>query len=478
MAVEYVNTDNVKALENIEKALHIASLLSDSSSIVRAKRAKAQILLRMGRLSESITFAGEAYGMAKPLNLVHECILALSCVGAAHLERTEFDKALSYHQQAYNLASDAQDSTAMGMALNNIGITHYKLKDYRRSLYYLLEAYQIKTRVGELSFFSPLNIALCYIHLRDYEKARLYRKESVKLCGTECAKFAQVHIGYATGCLYKGLNEYEEAESEFLKSLALAEQVGDNRMTLDNIYMLTEMFIIQRRFEDALLYLRQGERIINKGVPFNMETVKIYRTFSDFFNSVGNFERAAFYQHRYIKLKDSLYSEKLTTNLMKIESAFLERENLERISAQEEIIALKETVIRRQTTLNFAVAFIAILFLAFLALLLRDFRRRKTLNIMLENKVRERTHEIESNRGELFRIIDENDRRWARTHVMVEAALDRIKGLCDTAVRDFDSPAHHAYFQRIGTTADELSRQFMAQANLASNLQTKSLFDD
>ncbi len=55
---------------------------------------------------------------------------------------------------------------------------------------------------------------------------------------------------------------------------------------------------------------------------------------------------------KYISLKDSVFNDELTKNLMKAEAEYQERENRSRIESQNKILALNEEVMYRQKIVN------------------------------------------------------------------------------------------------------------------------------
>ena len=55
LAIEYVDVDNVKALEVISQAVDVALISRDTLSIVKSLRAKAQILSRLGRVEKVLS---------------------------------------------------------------------------------------------------------------------------------------------------------------------------------------------------------------------------------------------------------------------------------------------------------------------------------------------------------------------------------------------------------------------------------------
>jgi hypothetical protein len=122
---------------------------------------------------------------------------------------------------------------------------------------------------------------------------------------------------------------------------------------------LAEIYEKQGKSAEALRYLKKGEVLIRQGLPYNLEIVKLYGL-SEVYLLMKDFQRASFYQSRYISLKDSVYAEEFTTSLMSTEAELLEKANQAQISAQKQIVGLKEDKIYRQTFLNIVTILLAL----------------------------------------------------------------------------------------------------------------------
>ena len=73
--------------------------------------------------------------------------------------------------------------------------------------------------------------------------------------------------------------DFPKAEEQFLKSYALSKDVGDERLQLENIIWLSEIYIGKGKISIAERYLKEAEEIIRKKSPFNLELIGIYAQF-------------------------------------------------------------------------------------------------------------------------------------------------------------------------------------------------------
>ena len=453
LAVEYSHSDNEKALQIALEAVRAADKSGDSVWIVKSHRLKSQILARLGNIEEVISISEFYYPIARRLDLEDEAISIANAAGMAFVYKGQFDKGLQYFFECYEVAKQHQDSSALAMALHNIGVSYYKLKDYKKGLHYLENCFRLKESFGIEDYMTSMNISLCYVYLDRFAEARVFLNRAMRVCGEGCPDPAMVHIQYTSGCIFLGLKQYDSAEVEFLSSLSVAKSLDDPRMQLDNIYLLSGIYLEQNRRDRALHFLEEAEKLTFQGTPFNMEMIKIYSRFSDLYFSIKDFEKAAAYQKKYITLKDSIYNEVLTTSLMKTESEFLERENKAKIDAQNEIIVLKEEVIRRQANINILIGLAGGMAVAFLVLLYRNYKKNKDHNIVLDQKIRERTQELEVSRNKLLTTLRQTELTFRRGSNVMNERINTLKGLCFTARREVSDPAALAYIEKVDSTS-------------------------
>ena len=457
LTFNYIKKDNETALSLIEQAQKAAYMSRDSLWMVKSLRVKGQILYLLERMDE----AEDAFEIALPIarrnGYKREQLYVQQIQGKLCLFKGKYDSSLKLHLSNLELINELQQKSVLAGALCDLGITYYKLMDYSTALRYLF----LSLSTPELSSSELLvvlsNVGLCYAQLGDFVEARRYLERSLSECGDDCAGQDMMNIEYGFGIIALGEQEIYEAERHFLKSYEFGVILGDTRFQLDNIYLLAQIYLQNKQFKKASHYLFVAEKLIDSHTPFNLEVIKIYSQFCELYLSTGDFEKASLYQSKYIFLKDSVYSEQLTANLMRIESEYQERENEFKIATQAGIISLNETIIKGQRTLNVVVGLLAIMTFAFSLVMFRNYRRKKHLNTLLETRVRERTQELERSRKELLRILKERDQMLERLSKGINETINTITGLCLTGREEVVEPVSQSYLRRIDRSSRRLS---------------------
>ena len=204
-------------------------------------------------------------------------------------------------------------------------------------------------------------------------------------------------------------------------------------------------------------YLKEAEEIIKRNSPFNFELIGIYAQIFKLYQKNRDFEKIALYQDKYISLKDSVFNEELTKNLMKAEAEYLEKENQARIESQNKILALNEEVIYRQKVANASFGAIAFLVIIISVILAKNNKHKQHINKLLDQRVKERTRELEMNRDALQRAWQERDALISKASSDIQSSIATLKGLCFLGAKEIDHPLATEYWKQLDKTSNGLS---------------------
>jgi hypothetical protein len=158
---------------------------------------------------------------------------------------------------------------------------------------------------------------------------------------------------------------------------------------------------------------------------------------------------------------------------MKVEADYLEKENQAKIASQNQVLLLKEEVIKRQNLLNVSISAVAIVLIILAVVLVKNNRQKKSINQLLELRVKERTKELEINRIELIRACSERDLLIEKTTQTVRSSLASIKGICEVGLKDISEPGARLYIQKVEETSDTLSNSL----NALLHIQKRAITD-
>lgn len=468
----YGTFDNRKALEYSQQARQIAFQHSDSARIVTSSRIVGQLYNRLSMYKEAEKILFTTSSIARRNNFRNDYKIILNNLAIAYTYQAKYAVALEIYFQALFLYEEDKGYPDMSLVLNNIGIVYFKLKNYEKALEFYKRSYDLKKQINDHQDLDRLfiNTGLCYNQLLDYAKGLEYFELGFKECGNDCRDEIRVEGEFGKGVSHFNLRNYSEAEKHFNESLGIAKKIGYNRFQAENLIYLSHIYILQEKIDDALRALNLCEQISTQA-GFNEILVDTYKDFSLIYNKKENYEKASYYQDKYITIKDSIISVAVIDKLAKIQTNYAERENIKTIQAKEETI-------QRQRSLNFAIILIAILASLLIFVLYRSNRVKKKVNQALsdakaiiedqnrqllssnydlDKELKIKNLELEKANESLSRVNEELDNFIYKTSHDIRGPLASLKGMCNVALMDVKDHLALNYLKKLDITAEKLN---------------------
>ena len=469
-------SNNQLALECANQGYEYALQLGDSLRITRFGRLNGQLLRLLDRTDESIEAFQHHLAIAerhKNLSGYNDEYKAiLNGLAIAYTFQANYDEALECHFKSLIEREREGNKKEISVALNNIGLVYFKLKNYERALEYYSRSYEMKKLANDKFDLDRLfiNIALCYNQLKEFDRAKDFFNRGFKECGENCDVQIKIEGKFGLGVAHYFLQDYEVAKSFLQESYELSKQTSIGRFQADNLVYLSHLNLRLGKPEAALAVLKEAEKIASHS-GYNELLIEVYRDFFKLYNQEMDFEQASYYQSKYIKLKDSIYSDKLIKNLARVQTDYEERQNIA-------IIASKEEALIRQKRFNIAVAIIAVLAGSLVFVLYRSNlvkkrvnqdlsdakatiedqnRQLTTLNRNLEKMVDARTMELQIANEALKRVNDELDNFIYKTSHDIRGPLASLRGICNVAIMDVKDSLALDYFSKLDATAEKLN---------------------
>jgi tetratricopeptide (TPR) repeat protein len=464
LAYEYVTVVDSIALLFATEAFRMSWQFGDSARIVKSGRLKAMAFDGLEKCDSSIVIARMILPIARRNNYIGEIKRLLNLLGVAYVLKAEYDKALAYHFESVELRKKHEDNVSVSVALNNIGVVYFKIENYVQALDYFEKALTLEDLNGDTSpnlshnqyVLRLTNISLCHSYLNNLAKAQEYLGKARKQCIADCSGQRLMALHFASGVFHLTDGNMVKASAMFLESLSVARKILDRRFELDNLAYLAELSMRSNKLVEAEKYLLQAEPLFESGITFKAELTQVYEQLSKVYITSGNHQKAALYQSRFIELKEKVYNEQVTINLMNVHAEYLERENKSKIEAQAKVLELSNEAISRQRALNIVVAGVAILSIAFVIVLIQNVRQKKRANGLLEQRVKERTMELELNHNLLLKSFHERDVQFQKMSTEIKSSLATIKGLGVLVSHDVNTINGSNYLAKIEETSNNL----------------------
>jgi tetratricopeptide (TPR) repeat protein len=373
----YAGPDDNAALTLAYQARQVALEFGDTLQMVMSSRIIGQLCNRLSKVKEAESIISKTLPIAERNDLKEEYKKLLNNLAAVYFSQAKYGEALRVNFQVLDLREQDNNKDDMAASINNIGLIYFKLNNFNKALEYYYRALSLRMELRDNYFLDELyiNIGLCHAYLEDYAESFKCFEKALQVCGEKCSDHVKLGVELGLGIAELRLGNYERAKAHCNESYILSKKIDNKRFQAENLSQLIRVFLIEGNHEAALNALTDCERIsISSG--YNEILLTTYRQFAMLFIASRDFEKASFYDNKFLTLKDSVYGEALIDSLTKIQTAFAERENLRTIQHKEEVI-------RRQNKLNIAMMVAAVLGTSLIIVLYRNNRLRKKINMVL-----------------------------------------------------------------------------------------------
>ncbi|MBI3482859.1 MAG: tetratricopeptide repeat protein [Bacteroidetes bacterium] len=443
------------------QAFDLALKLRDSSRIIRGGRIKSAELRRLEHIDDAIVMALYILRIARRHKDTTEIKSLLNSLGTSHILRGEYDQALRYQFESLVIREKGGNKKEISIILNNIGVCYYKLNDIPSSIKYFKRCLELKRESNDKYGLDRLliNIGLCVNEMGNYAEAIKYITEGLNSCDGKCTDQIILEGEIALGDTFYDAKLFSESLKHLKISYQIAKRIDNFRFQVENILYFARIHLIKKDFEMAIRYLNEAENIsLQKGYKFLL--IDTYEVFSKLFNEIKDYKSASLYLSKYIAYKDSVFNEKVTSNLAQLHADFEERENLKTIAEKNQMLSLREELIQKQKIQLALMAAIALLLTIVAIMLYKIYRDKLLINIKLDQKVKERTEELRENNRSLTTAYELQQSKILKVEKESLIILSSVSGLCHAARLELTDGRAKEYIQKVANNIDQLSPLF------------------
>ncbi|MDI6775844.1 MAG: CHAT domain-containing protein [Syntrophales bacterium] len=225
-----------RALKHHEEALKIRRQLDTPRDIERAVKHDEEVVIRsprddmaqnlnnialvhvyLGQYDKALSHYEEALKIDRKLNFPSEIAMDLDNIGSVYNVLGQYDKALSYYEEALKIREQGE---SIAISLDNIVFFYLAQKKYRE----VEERFLDKENNGYKGIRSS-SLPEFYLATGRYGEALKLLKGIIPEEKMNAASRMQFHIRY--GLALRGNGMLEEASSELLKAVSIAEQIRE-----------------------------------------------------------------------------------------------------------------------------------------------------------------------------------------------------------------------------------------------------------
>lgn len=329
-------------------------------------------------------------------------ITSFSNVGRSHQLLGQFDSAITYLYKSVAIIESYQPKPLWakvylrlaGNTYNNLGIAYMEHGDDKTGMRFYNKAMEKKKQLGD-----PIEVGNMYINIggimfsqNNLRAARAYLDSASQNYGEADYKSGLLLCKSNSAAVSNVVGEYDRAIDYAREGVMLAKEMADKYNQSLNYYHIGTAYghkgfhALSQAYMDSSL-VRATE------IKSRNMIAEIMNTQYEFAVQKGEFERALSFRNQYIAVKDSMFQEKKSKDIVEMETQYKTREKDQEINFLNQLNELKTASLERNTFLIVGLLILlGLVIVGFNFLRYRATQRAKS--VLQEQKIRMREAQI------------------------------------------------------------------------------------
>ncbi len=286
--------------------------------------------------NEAFPNVEEAIAISEKTNWIKGEALAHRQKGNLHYVLGDNLNALDAYQKALVLSQKMSNKQLESSLLGNIGNIHADLKEYDKALAnyraYLSTAQSLNNRPDEIKALS--NIAIVYNDTENFEEGVSYLEKALALAKLEENNLFIAAITNNLALAYKKLGQNKNALIRYQEAANLAQQIGNKYIEASALNSIGKINVLLKNYDLAETNARKALALSKEIGAVEWESDS-WEVLSQVYEHNGNMAEALDAYKEHVQLRDSVLNEEKRSELTRKEMQFqMERQQA---VAQEEI---------------------------------------------------------------------------------------------------------------------------------------------
>lgn len=371
-----------EAIKLNDRAIHLADSIKAYRLLIDTYKAKGILQEKSDNPEIAIQFFQKSFDLAEQENYPDGIISACFSLGNSFATLDNFEKARIYYNRAISIGKSIKNKSDVAWGNRSIARTYYDEKDYK---------------TAEIFFEKALNIARV-----------VNDKRSLSFALSEFANN------------YLKLGKKELAEQYMLESIQIIQAVGDNEGEIMGLQDLAQLYLETNRPNKAIEISHEA-LVLNRKNKSSTLQLQLLDFLSKAYAQKQEFKKAYETKQLVQTKKDSLdYTSKLELTAELEEKYQSKKKEAENTLLRTEQLH-QAAVIAQQKSINYFLVIVAFLLALLGYLAFSAYRNKQRNNVLLEEKVAERTLALQETNTQLVQSNEELSRfAYAASHDLRE----------------------------------------------------------
>lgn len=394
----YIFNDTKKAIEVIKEGKQLAEASNFYFGLTELINTQGIYMDVMGKSDSAKSYFEKALKMSRQHGFKNIETMCINNLGMFNWNRGNYNEALDYFFQSLKIDEDLNSETSTSASLNNIGLIYQEMNlnekalEYHKKALKVREKYQMENeQVGSLN-----NIGINLTALGKTDEAISIYKKGIALALRKNNKIDYHRLLENLAKAYFENDNINLALSTYLEVLEKAKEFDANEKgqisAHNNIAILYNEL---NKPAEALKYANQGFVIIKKYPETELAAADLYLTSAESYYMLNDYKNARANKHKYISLKDSVFSENNAKAIADLEVKYETEKNQKQILIHRAELAEQDLVIQKRNYQIYGLIGLTLI-LTLIGYLFYNQQKLKNLQLQKENDLKDALVKIET----------------------------------------------------------------------------------
>ena len=352
-----IQGDFISALDDFQKALHLASNRSDKSQAAFCLNCIGEVYRLKNDNSEALYYFQQSLKVAQQSGDKSRIAYSLSSIGDIYRILDNYSLALENFQEAISLSRQAGDRNLTAFCLNNLGEVYRSRGEIPQALKYLGESIELARELGDkVRLASCLSaVASAYERTGNNDKALEFFQQTLQMSENLGDRSKIAFCKNGMGYIYFLKRDFVKAAQLYNQALKIAKEIEDKVIATEAMNNLGNLHLYLNEVKQA-----EGCADSCFAMAKDCDTPFLLGNASELcykvYEKKGNFNKAYQMQKLYLEMKDSLINQenlkKFAAQEFKVREVAMKSEQLKKDLAYESNEREKEGEIHQQKVLR------------------------------------------------------------------------------------------------------------------------------
>ncbi|GGD12747.1 tetratricopeptide repeat-containing sensor histidine kinase [Hyunsoonleella pacifica] len=328
----------------------------------------------------------DSFGMASIYNKL----------GFSYHKKFQMDSCLKYNIKALDVYKAIKSERHVFLTKGNIAALYEEMKQYDNALKIHFQTLEISKSIEDSLGLAKVysNIGNTYLSLNDTIKGSKYYDKALDISENNNYSRVLANLYYNYGKIKENKKAFNEAQVFYQKSYQASEEINDDFGRANALLSIGEVYTKTSNYRKAKEKLYKGLKLSKKIKSKKHEHVAYNYLFNHYSKTV-NADSIIYYHNEFNRLKDSIYSDRVTKEIAEVQERYNTAEREKEILTQRADIAEKELNINRKNTQLIGLGLLAVV-ISLLGYLLFKQQKLKNEQLKKEGELKEALIKIET----------------------------------------------------------------------------------